>query len=419
MIPSYQEEIKAKDRKNMIFWSVVFLLACYLYLFFQWYYLNIDFNLKTEKPTEIFKQFWIINVQVFPNPDAMFVSWVKYSNISKSIFNLWKYEVSMQREWYIPVSLNINLNKNNLFYTNTINLIKTPLYHEIIFNFDSISNIWDYYLAINKDKKLLEIFDKKLSLIKTLTLSDYNYIWKNYFSLNSLIYVYDYDLNAIKPFLSKDQIPKNIECKNVRLINDDLFCFDTMVFLTSSRDFWKDESILRINSNVILTQDFIYNNSSDPSWSYYKHEDKNFVEPESIVQVDWLTYYLKDWSLYTLQSKKQEKLIVPEISDIIKAQNFQDELFLAWYDKSKRATFLLYDWKRRYTGYLDNINLNSLEISKNNWIYFFNAKNSFYIYYKWWKNIIKIIDWNILWFFDNKAFFKMNWKNYYLQLLED
>ncbi|MDD2487435.1 MAG: hypothetical protein PHS92_03630 [Candidatus Gracilibacteria bacterium] len=419
MIQSYKEEIKSKKRKNMIFWAVVLTLACYLYLFFQGYYLNVDFNLKTQKTTDIFKQFGIINVQVFPDSDSIKINGIEHGNVSKSIFNLGKYEVLIEREGYIPVSLNLYLNKDNLFYTNTINLIKKPLYFEIASPFDSMSNIGDYYLAVDKSEKSIRLFDKKLILIKTLPLGDYNYIGKNYFTIEDQMYIYDFDLNIIKPLLTKDSIPKNIFCKNLRLINDDFFCYDTMTFLTSQRNFGKYETILRINNNIILTENSIYNNMKDSNWSYYKHEDKNFTEPEAIVLYDGLPYYLKDGSLYSLQTKKQEKLYVPEITSIIKAQNFQDDMFLVGYDKDKRIIFVLSDGKRRYTGYLDNTDINNLEITKNNGIYFFKTKNSLEMYYKGGKNIIKIIEGEILGIFDNKAFFKMNGKNYYMQILED
>ena len=78
MIHSYNEEVKIKRRKNIIFWTIVFFLAWYLYLFFQGYYLNVDFNLKTPKKENLFKQFWIINIQVFPDQDDIKVNWIKY-----------------------------------------------------------------------------------------------------------------------------------------------------------------------------------------------------------------------------------------------------------------------------------------------------------------------------------------------------
>ncbi|EKE26830.1 MAG: hypothetical protein ACD_4C00138G0019 [uncultured bacterium (gcode 4)] len=419
MIHSYNEEVKIKRRKNIIFWTIVFFLAWYLYLFFQGYYLNVDFNLKTPKKENLFKQFWIINIQVFPDQDDIKVNWIKYWNVSKSIFDFWKYEVNIDKKLYIPVSLNISLNKDNLFFSNTINLIKVPTYKKITEFFDEISNVWDYYLAFDKKNKLVKILDKDLNMIKTILTKDFNYIWKNYFSMGEWIYSYDFDLNTVKPLMTKDSIPKNITCKNVRLVNDDLFCYDTMVFISSIRSFWKNEKILRINSNVILTEAYIYNNSSNSNWNSFKHEDKNFIEPESVITIWDLPFYLKNWSLYHLQKQKQEKLIVPELDNIIKAQNYQDEYILIWYTKDKKQAFLISDWKRRYSWYFDSIDIKNMEISKNNWIYFFKTKNALQMYYKWWKNIIKIIDWEMLNIFDNKAFFKMDWNNYYMQLLED
>lgn len=413
MIQSYNDEIKNKKRKNIIFRIIVFSFASYLFLFFQGYYLNIDFNFITKEPQKVFKQFWIINILTLPEADNITINWINYKNNSRSIFDFWTYSVKISKSWYIPVSLNFNINKENSYYTNTINLIKKLYYYSIPENFSSIYKVDNYYLAYDEKLKLIKILDANFKLKKAFYAKDYIYLWQNYFSLYWKIYIYDFSSNSPIPYISK-VTTLQATCKVSRIIAWNLFCYDFMNYI--SKDLNTNENILKINNDIILTKNYVYNNSVS-NWSSYKHEDEEISDSENIVHISWLPYYLKNWSLWKFQKWTKEKYEISLIDNIVKAENFWDELMLIGY-KNNQKVFVLIDFNRKYNWILSEISIDNLEISKTNWIYLFKTPENIYFYYKWWSNLIKIIDWDILNIVWNIIFFKKNDKNYFINFWE-
>ncbi|EKD66454.1 MAG: hypothetical protein ACD_49C00041G0006 [uncultured bacterium (gcode 4)] len=414
MIQSYKDELKIKRRKNIIFWIVVFAFASYLFLFFQGYYLNISFDFKTNEPQKVFKQFGIINILTLPEADNITINWSNYQNNSRSIFDFWNYSVKISKSWYIPVSLNFNINKENTYYTNTINLIKKLYYYPIWESFSSIYKIDNYYLAYDDKIKLVKILDSDFKLKKAFYAKDYIYLWQNYFSLYWKVYIYDFNSNMPIPYLSK-VTSLQATCKVSRIISWNLFCYDYMNYI--SKDLNTNENITKINGDIILTKNYVYNNSNS-NWTSYKLENEEISNSENIVHILWLPYFLKDWNLWKFQKWAKEKFEISLIDNIVKAQNFWDELMLIGY-KNNQKVFILLDFNRKYSWVFSEINLDNLEISKTNWIYLFKTPSSVYFYYKWWMNLIKIIDWDILDIIWNKIFFKKDNKNYYINFWEE
>jgi hypothetical protein len=121
--------------------------------------------------------------------------------------------------------------------------------------------------------------------------------------------------------------------------------------------------------------------------------------------------------LWKFQKWAKEKFEISLIDNIVKTQNFWDELMLAGYKNDKKV-FVLLDFNRKYNWIFSEINIDNLEISKTNWIYLFRTPSQVYFYYKWWTDLIKIIDWDILNIIWNTIFFKRDNKNFYLNFGE-
>lgn len=412
MIQSYNEEVTSKKRKNIIFWTIVSLFACYLYLFFQGYYLNIDLNLKTNEKEKILKQFWIINIWVHPEADSITINWTDYKNIAKNIFDFGRYIISIKKDWYIWMELIVDINKDNLFYSNNINLIKNIKYSKVKEFFTEIKKIWTDFLAYDKDKKLIKVLDQNFNIKKAFYAKDFVNIGQNYFfSYWKKINIYNKETNNIEPILSVDK--KELECIHPKIVNEDLFCNDNMSIMNIQYKYnWQ---ILKINENIILTKDYIYNYKTDWNWNYYKY--KNIINPDSIIHVLWEPYYLEWWSLYKLDSNK-EKLNLTQIDWIRKTFSFQDEDILIWYKWNKKV-FVYLDSTRTYFWYIDDLNIDDLKVYKINWIYFFKTNKEILIYYKWWTSIIKILTWDILDIIDNKIYFNKDGNTYVVNLAEE
>ncbi|MCK9272490.1 hypothetical protein M0P65_03000 [Candidatus Gracilibacteria bacterium] len=413
MIQSYNDEVRNKKRKNIIFWIVVFSFASYLFLFFQGYYLNIDFNFKTKEPQNVLRQFGIINILTLPEADKIIINGVNYQNNSRSIFDFGNYSVKINKDGYIPVSLNFNINKENTYYTNTINLIKKLYYYPIGESFSSIYKIDNYYLAYDDKIKLIKVLDLNFKLKKAFYAKDYIYLGQNYFSLYGKIFIYDLSSNTPVPYLSKIT-SLQATCKVSRIISNNLFCYDNMSYIT--KDLSLNENILKINENIILTKNYVYNNSNS-NWNSYNHENEEISDSENIVHVSGLPYYLKNGSLWKFQKGAKEKFEISLIDNIVKTQNFGDELMLAGYKNDKKV-FVLLDFNRKYNGIFSEINIDNLEISKTNGIYLFRTPSQVYFYYKGGTDLIKIIDGDILNIIGNTIFFKRDNKNFYLNFGE-
>lgn len=100
MIPSYQEEIRVRKNKDRIFWLIVAIMTVFLYFFFQGYYPNYErlFDRTDTSKQAFLKPFGIIDIHVFPSPDAILINDEKYNNNSKTIFDLGTYRVSIQKK---------------------------------------------------------------------------------------------------------------------------------------------------------------------------------------------------------------------------------------------------------------------------------------------------------------------------------
>ena len=393
----------------------VLVVAFFLYLFFQGYYLNIDFNINKPKQAPILKQFWIINLKAFPNPDNIFIWWKGYGNGSKTIYDYGKYKTEIYKKWYIWVVFDIILNQNYPIYYDTVNLFKKLTYVKMVWVFDDITKVDDYYFVQKKWDKLIEVYNQKLKPIKSF-LNDYIYLGYKYFQNNGSIYVYDFENNLLKPYISKDT-GLEVKCNNPRVMHSRLFCFDIMDFIDGSMMQW-NEKVLRINSNIILTENYIYNNWNWWDWGTYEHANKFIYDPDNLVHIDNMPFIVEDGYLYNLENKKKTQFTLPEIDIVKKSFEFSKETLLVWY-KEDETVFVLIDEKRKYYWDLWKIDPSKIDVMKLNWAYIFNTGNNLYLYYKGSESLTKILTWDDISIIDNLAFFKKDWINYTMDLNEE
>lgn len=414
MIQSYKEELRSRKRKNMFFWSVVFTMTFFLYLFFQWYYINIDFKIDSGNrvPSPYLKQFWIINLHVFPNPDNIFINWQNYWNWSKPVFDYWTFEIEVYKDWYIPVRIATELNSTYPIYYETVNLFSDFKYNKLYWTFDDIYKVDSYYFATIKNLKTIYIYTSDFKPLRMLD-TDMRYIGYKYFSKNDLIYTYDADKDIFSPLLSKDTWLQSI-CKNLRTYHDRLFCYDNMDFIDWSKMQW-GVKVLRINDNIILTENHIYNNWNWWDWWTYKHGNWFIYDPTNLVHLDNIPYILEDWYLYNLENTKRTKFEIPDLDVVKKAFEFWKETLLVWY-KQDKVVFVLSDEKKRFTGYLPKTDLNNFEVIKIDGAYMFNTWENIFLYYKWSEKLRSILSWEDINFVWNMAFFKKNWANFRMNL---
>lgn len=419
MIQSYKEEVTSRRNKAAIFWLIVFVFSCFLYLFFQGYYLNIDFkdiqNKKDPRASDILKQFWIVKMQIFPNPEQIYIWKKQYNNWDKKIMDYWYYNVEVYSSWYIPINFNIQINKEYPIFYETINQFKKFRYHGIPLVFDDISKLDDNYLVFSKKDKSIEVLNQKFKLINTFE-SNYLYIGYKYFSDNWYIYAYDNETNLLKPFISKET-KLTIFCKSPKIYHNRLFCYDNMDFIDWSKMKW-EEKVVKINDNLILTDNFIYNNWNWWDWGTYEHANKFIYDPENLVHINKMPYILENGLLYQIEKTKKTQFILPDI-DIIKTSfEFWNELILIWY-KWQESVFLLIDEKKMYSGKFNNIDPKKISVKKQNWVYLFNTWENIYVYYKWSQKLLSTLKWINIKIIDDIAFFIKDSKNYYVNFNEE
>lgn len=417
MIKSYIQDIKSRRNKAAIFWLLVFISSIFLYLFFQWYYLSIDFKLDSKNgrnPTPVLRQFWIINIKVSQNPDNIFINWKWYSDGSKEMVDYGKYKVEIYKTWSISSEFDVFINKNYPIFFEDIYLFNKFKYSKFWENYSRIEKVENYYFGIKNDWRIV-ILDWNLDFYWSID-NTFAYLWHKYFANNSKIFVYDYLENKTKPFF-KNKEEVQIECQKPIVYNDKLFCYDTMTFVDWNKIIKKNETIKIINPNIIMTENYIYNNSNSSNWSNYDNKYKIIYEPQNIVHLENKPYILENWILYDLENPTKLKLEIPELDEIKKTQEFGKELVLIGY-KWSETRFVIINEKRRYIWILDKINANDIIISNNNWVYFINTSKNLYLYYKWSKKLTNILVWENIKIIENRVFFKKNSNNYYFDLSE-
>ncbi|EKE27601.1 MAG: hypothetical protein ACD_3C00188G0017 [uncultured bacterium (gcode 4)] len=417
MIQSYKEELHSARNKSAIFWFIVFVLSIFLYLFFQWYYINVDFKVDSMKtqPQSILKQFWIINVKVFPNPELILINEKTYWNWSKSIFDYGNYSIDIFKKDYIPVKLSININKSFPIYYETLNLFKKFQYSPIESQYDTIAKMDTNYLAFSKKDSSILVLNQKFKPIRIFA-DSFIHLGYKYFSNNGQMMVYDIENNIVKPLLSKEEwLP--LMCKDAKVFHNRLFCFDIMDFIDWNAMRWT-EKVTKINDNLILTSNFVYNNGNWWDWWTYEHSNESIYNPDNLVHIDNMPHIVEEWILYNLENTKKTKIIIDNLDTVSNTFEFWKDTILLWY-KWDIPNFIIYDEKKSYIWEMPKTDLKKVTVSKVKWAFIFNTWNNLYLYYKNSKSMISILKWDNINVIDNVAFFQKEWKNYYMNLIQE
>lgn len=417
MIKTYKEEIYSRRNKNAIFRLVVFIFSVILFLFFQWFYikLNIEVNNPQNTIKTTLKQFWIVNIRTSQSPDNIYINWKNYQFWDKKILDYWNYKIEIFWKNTFPVTFNINLNKDYPIFFETIHLFNKFKYKNLWVDYDKIYKVDDSYFVFQKNSKLIEVHDSNFILNK-MFLSEFVYLWYKYFSNNWLIYYYDFSSNSLKQLI-KWSDEEWVYCSSPRVINNSIFCNDTMSFLDWTKVKWS-EPIIDINSKIIKTENYLYNNSSLWNWWTYKYKNKFINNPINLVHLDNIPLVLEDWFLHYLDNKKNIKYILPDIQIIKNAIDYGDETILIWFKWNERI-FEIISWKKRYYWNLWDIDLSKLQIEKINWVYFFNSWKNLYVYYKGSPYIQNILEASQIQIINNIVFFKKDNKAYYIDLTKE
>jgi hypothetical protein len=94
MIPSYQEEIRAHNSKDRVFWIIVLMMTIFLYFFFQGIYPDYSQFMKffshQETPVAeqtFLKHFGMMEIKTTPSPDEIWINNEQYSNNLKKMMD--------------------------------------------------------------------------------------------------------------------------------------------------------------------------------------------------------------------------------------------------------------------------------------------------------------------------------------------
>lgn len=292
MIPSYQEELRIHRNKSRFFWTVVVVFAVFLFYFFQGYYFNYRqlFHMNDESKKTFLKPFGIIDVRVFPSPDDIKINNEDYDNNSKTIFDLGKYNISIQKKGYIPLVFPVDIAKDHPFYTNTVNLIRLPKYSTLPVDFERVYRVDKLFFVQVPGSKNFLVLDSLYRILSGIV-TTYDYIGGVYFTDRRNIFKYNIDTDKFKTVLSKENIP--VQCAKTSWYNEMIFCLDTMQFIDQNiPDI--PEKILRVNENIIFTTKYIYNqNESDTNWRYYQYQSGTLSIPESLIHINSVPFALE------------------------------------------------------------------------------------------------------------------------------
>ncbi len=291
MIPSFQEEIRIRRLKDFVFWLVVAVMTVFLYFFFQGYYPNYErFLDRTDTSKQAFlKPFGIIDIHVFPSPDGIWINNEYYNNNSKTIFDLGRYDVSIQKKGYITVPFSLDITKKNPFFTNVVNLLTLPQYSSVSIPFKNLSVVNNSYLLTTANTGSYLLTDSDFQVLHVIQTA-YKPIGGLYF-MDGASNIWSYSLDTEKftnVIDSETALP--VHCVDISYYNEKLFCRDTMKFVGPKNSDIR-EKVLAINKNVAVTSKYIYNeDATNTSWKYFEYQTGTLNSPDAVVRINKIPY---------------------------------------------------------------------------------------------------------------------------------
>lgn len=421
MIPSYNQELRTRKNKNRVFWTIVFVFAGFLYLFFQGYYINYNqlFHLDDESKKTFLKPFGIVDIHVFPSPDSIKINNENYDNNSKTIFDLGHYDIIVKKEGYLSPGFSVDITQKNPFYADTVNLIRLPAYMSTGLDFDMITPIDEGFLArisgthnfwvLSQDYGITDIID-----------TQYTFVWRTYFTDGKSIFEYNIPLKKFQP-LTVPKWEKLPVCSTWKWYEEQLFCPNTLSFFPAKK-LDTDEKILMANANLILSNKRIYNQDKDnDNWQYYEYQSGTLRHPESLIHVNEIPYVLEQNNLtpIDLPSALSGSIIPLDtgLDTITSAREFGSESVVIGM-KGGKNMFVVFDGDKRFFGEFGTMKLENLQVEKINGVYIFITSGNIYVYYKGATQIFNILSAPIVGFTDSLVFFKKDGKVSVLDILK-
>ncbi|EKD44460.1 MAG: hypothetical protein ACD_71C00128G0003 [uncultured bacterium (gcode 4)] len=421
MIPSYQEEIRIHKNKDRIFWVVVIVMTAFLFFFFQGYYPNYErfFNQEDTSKQAFLKPFGIIDIHVFPSPDNIFINGEPYNNNSKTIFDLGEYTISIQKKWYLPITLLLDITKKNPFYTTVVNLFANPEYSPLPLAFSGLSLYGDFFLLHDTSTGSLLVVDTDFQILHRIE-TTYEHIGWQYFTDGNNILSYSQSTEKFSNIIDRETgIP--LQCTNISYYGEKLFCHDTMRFAGPTLSNIR-EKILAINDRIVVTPEYIYNgDNTNTSWKYFEYQTGALQFPEAVVHIGKIPYFFEKWILFPVD---QTDVAVTPLKkpdwwmDIIsQVWEFDGETIL-FGEKQGKGIFRIVDSEKEYSKTLDLEHTTDVKVYKISGAYIFVTQKTAYVYYKGATEILKILDdVDVIRMVDAKIFFNKEGKSYLVDLL--
>jgi hypothetical protein len=316
-------------------------------MFFQGYYFSVTVGFEellkkrnhenTQPMAQILKSFGIINLQVNPNPHVLTLNGLPYANGDNKFVDYGSYELRVEEPGYIPLTIDIDLSRNQSFYLNTVKLFKIPVEKPFdrptsrieksgkgFIGWGSSGSIVRYPTGTGTGTPLNSILlpsgtgasSNAASIVKSGIVS----LGEGYFAYKSKIYI----LNA-EGILMADESFRSIElCPNAKMIYGEIYCPDSKKFMTGK---YKDlrDSILEVNSQFIRTDSSLIRlggtifNSSTPLTGNIA-----FSGSSKLISHEGKQVILNQEKLYDIENNFKE-IRIEGFDGILRTEKFGDE----------------------------------------------------------------------------------------------
>lgn len=420
MLETYYEEIARKRRQRRIFWIVVWLLASFLYLFFQGYYPYVRIDLgqffeSQEEPAkpQVVRAFGIINVRTSPAPDRIVVSspTIGEKNIpndDKGFFDFGTYSVKVEKEGYVPVSLEVALDKANSFSISALELFRNPEPAEFPIPVEWAESLGGGKLlvrekagtgGISASGSVYRVLDSKLSTVSSFR-TDARHIGGGYFEKKGAVLAYD-ETSGLTPVRPKtgSGIVASAVCENAVLVGSDIRCPKTGLsfaphetsladrFLGSAgRAVYTEQETLRVENGRVLSVEKVLTLTGS--------------EPGNAVKIAKKTYRLAGGKL-SGTAKDAAGFDTAPLSSVASVEEFGAESLILGYAndavENDTAAFVLVDERgNRYFAKIGKARLSDVRIENFHGAYLVSDGSGVFLYYKGSKELTKLADGKLL-----------------------
>lgn len=417
-ILTYAQEVRARRRNDTIFWLVTTVFACFLYLFFQGYYVNYRqiFTHAPDAKQTFLKPFGIIDIHAVPSPDGMIINNAPYNNNSKTIFDLGNYTASIWKEGYINLDFPIAITRENPFYASLVNLIREPKYRLFDYSFDTMHRAdGALFVTSGSGKELTTLSSNYEPLQKTITtLMPFQ---NEYFLSGSVLNRFNTSTDTFIPVTDRDGKTK-ASCTKWETHAEIPYCPTFGKFYGPNAPDTIEKFIF-VGNSIGQTRDTLWNLKQDGNWQSYPYTNPLITHPKSLFHIAKIPYVLQDGKILELDVPNSIIETYPFLSFLDTLENTievgSDTVLLGRKDGQNRA--IVFEREKHFIFELPNESLSDIKINAWNGVYVITSKKSAYIYYKGARNIFQVLSSvDILYARDSIVFFRKDGYRYMLDL---